>query len=200
MIMVPEFISYRNKMEDETKNCLKCKKIQKILSDKMQILPHGINENIFKFIPCKRCSRIHTAIKNEAKHMEYHSGGIQELKLYYFIKTHPFPKYSYIKKEIVPNIKIRCNGYDKETKERIIYTRGITYNKDTHKEIKEFYKEMFRSTSHYEFEMWHRNNDNDVILSSCYDVLKALFKMLYKNEHYEDILSDVLWDIRKSWF
>ena len=198
--MVPEFISYRSKMEDETKNCLKCKKIQKILSDKMQILLHGINENIFKFIPCKKCFRIHTAIKNEAKHMEYHSGGIRELQLYYFIKTHPFPKYSYIKKEIVPNINIRCVGYDKETKERIIYTRGITYNKDTHKEIKEFYKEMFRRTSHDEFEMWHRDNNNDAILASCYEVLNALFKMFYKNEHYEDFLSDVLLDIRKSWF
>ena len=68
--------------------------------------------------------------------MEYHSGGIRELKLYHFVKTHPFPKYPYIKMEIVPNIKIRCVGFDKELNERIIRTRGIIYNKDMHKEIK----------------------------------------------------------------
>ena len=62
-------------MEEETKNCVTCKRIQKGLSDKLKILPQGINENIFKFIPCKKCFRIHTAIKNEAEHMEYHSGG-----------------------------------------------------------------------------------------------------------------------------
>ena len=100
----------------------------------------------------------------------------------------------------MPNIKIRYVGFDKELNERIIRTRGIIYNKNMHKEIKEFYKEIFRRTLHGEFEMWHRHNNNDVILASCYEVLKALFELLYKNQHYEDILSDVLLDIRKSWF
>ena len=87
----------------------------------------------------------------------------------------------------MPNIKIRHVGFDAELNEGIIPTRGIIYNKDMHKEIKEFYNEMFRRTLRDELEMYHRHNNNDAILASCYEVLKALFELLYKNDHHEDI-------------
>ena len=68
--------------------------------------------------------------------MEYHTSDIDDLKLYYFVKTHPFPKYSFIKDKIVPNIKVNCVKYDKETTTRTHYTRGIIFNKKFQKLIK----------------------------------------------------------------
>ena len=68
----------------------------------------------------------------------------------------------------------------------IIYARAIIYNKDMHKE-KVFYNEMFRRTSNDEFEMWHRHNNNHAVLTSCYEVLNALFELLYENDLHKDI-------------
>ena len=55
-------------------------------------------------------------MKTKRKNMEYHISCFNDLKLCNFVKTHPFPKYSFIKDKIVPNIKTNCVKYDKETK------------------------------------------------------------------------------------
>ena len=153
--MIPEYTEYRNEILNETKDCNLCTKIRSILTKKLNILPEGLNGNIFQFIPCKRCERIFKAYENEAKNMEYHTSDINDLKLYHFVKTHPFPKYSYIKNEIVPNIKTICMTYDRETKTCTEYTRGIVFNKKFHKLIKEFYEELYISTATCDFEIFH---------------------------------------------
>ena len=137
MIHIPEYTEYRKEILNETKNCNQCSKIQSVSTNKLNILTEGLNSNIFQFIPCKRCERIFKAYQNEAKSMEYHTSGIDDLKLYYFVKTHPFPKYS---------VK-----YDRETKTHAEYTRGIVFNKKFHKLIKEFYKELYIDTARYDF-------------------------------------------------
>ena len=67
MIHIPENTEYRNEIIKETKNCNQCSKIQGILTNKFNILPEGLNSNIFEFIPCKRCERIFKAYENEAE-------------------------------------------------------------------------------------------------------------------------------------
>ena len=133
--------------------------------------------------------------------MEYHTSDIDDLKLYYFVKTHPFPNYSYIKNEIVPNIKVNCVKYDKETKARTHHTRGIVLNKKFHKSIKEFYKELHISTATYDFERYHLGEENNkALLDSCDEILKVLFQMHYNNDKYMEMLYSKLLSIRKTWF
>ena len=201
MIHIPEYTEYRNEIIKETKNSNQCSKIQGILTNKLNILPEGLNSNIFQFIPCKRCERISKAYENEAKNMEYHTSCFNDLKLYYFVKTHPFPKYFFITDKIVPNIKVNCVKYDKETKTRTHYTRGIVFNKKFHKLIKAFYKELYISTATYDFERYHLGEENNkALLDSCYEILKALFQMHYNNDKYMEMLYSKLLHIRRYWF
>ena len=136
-------------------------------------------------------------MKTKRKNMEYHTSCFNDLKLYDFVKTHPFPKYPFIKDKIVPNIKVNCVKYDKETKTRTHYTRGIVFNKKCHKLIKEFYKELYISTATYDFEIYHMGQTNNKV---CYEILKALFQMHYNNDTYMEMLYSKLLSIRKYWF
>ena len=101
----------------------------------------------------------------------------------------------------MPNVKVNCVKYDKETKTHIHYTEGIEFNLMFYKIIKELYNELYISSTMYDFETWYRGQrNNKEILDGCYEVLKALFQKHYNNPKYVDFLYLKLLRIRKSWW